>query len=356
MTEFWIQTPLAPAQDISAQAARIEADGWDGVMVFDSQSLIGDPYVTLALAASSTRRLGLGIGVTNPVTRHAAVTAGAIASIQAASGGRATLGIGRGNSSLAFLGAAPATLRDFEDYVWLLRAYLSGGSAPVEALLARRDGLRPLDPHSLGQAVQESRLQWLDPAVTTAPVEVAATGPKTIAIGVRQGDRLSLSGGAAETRLAVVIASARTQSAAAGRVAPLPLTAYVSVASLPDRARARRLAAPDVAMHAHIAAMSRANLAGLSEDERRATERIAASYDLTRHGRHGAQTEAIDDAFIESQAIVGPSSECAERLRALAGLGLERLVLMMPSPRGGDARESYEIVVNEVLPALSHAN
>ncbi|MDB5447064.1 MAG: hypothetical protein JWQ97_2381, partial [Phenylobacterium sp.] len=94
--ELWVQTAVGPAGDVAAQAARLEADGWGGIMLFDSQSLIGDPYVALALAATSTERLGLGIGVTNPVTRHAAVAASAIASVQAASGGRAVLGIGRG--------------------------------------------------------------------------------------------------------------------------------------------------------------------------------------------------------------------------------------------------------------------
>ena len=80
-------------------------------MVFDSQSLLCDPYVALTAAASSTERLGLGIGVSNSITRHPAVTASAIASVQELSGGRAVLGLGRGNSSLAYLGAGPATLK-----------------------------------------------------------------------------------------------------------------------------------------------------------------------------------------------------------------------------------------------------
>lgn len=351
--ELWVQTAVGPAGDVAAQAARLEADGWGGIMLFDSQSLIGDPYVALALAATSTERLGLGIGVTNPVTRHAAVAASAIASVQAASGGRAVLGIGRGNSSLAFLGAAPASLAAFGDYVRLLQAYLGGGGVPVEELLARGDGLTSLDPTSLGRAPAESRLQWLDQATPKVPVEVAATGPKAIAMGVRLGDRLSFSVGAHEGRLAGAVATARSAAEAEGRTVPIRFTAYVSLATLPDLAKARRLAAPDVAMHAHIAAMSAANLAALSAEERRVTEQIAQAYDMTRHARHGAQTEAMDEAFIDAHAIVGTPTACVERLRRLAGLGLDRLVLMLPPPLKGDARQSYEIVVGEVLPAFA---
>ena len=77
-------------------AAKAEQAGWDGLLVVDSQNLSGDPYVALAMAATSTSSLGLGTGVTNNATRHPAVTASAIASVQKISGGRAALGIGRG--------------------------------------------------------------------------------------------------------------------------------------------------------------------------------------------------------------------------------------------------------------------
>jgi len=59
------------------------------MLVVDSQNLSGDPYVALALAATSTTKLGLGTGVTNSVTRHAAATATAITSVNRVSNGRA---------------------------------------------------------------------------------------------------------------------------------------------------------------------------------------------------------------------------------------------------------------------------
>src|SRR5260370_1314985 len=98
--EFWRVGQTTP-RAIKDDARRLEQSGWDGMVVADSQCVIGDSYVALAIAAQATSRIKIGVGVTNPVTRHPAVTAAAIAGIQELSGGRAVLGIGRGDSSLA---------------------------------------------------------------------------------------------------------------------------------------------------------------------------------------------------------------------------------------------------------------
>jgi alkanesulfonate monooxygenase SsuD/methylene tetrahydromethanopterin reductase-like flavin-dependent oxidoreductase (luciferase family) len=75
--EFWCQPNGFPGTTAPA-AERAEADGWDGLSVPDSQNLTGDPYVALALAASVTSNLLLRPRVTNPFTRHPAVTAASI--------------------------------------------------------------------------------------------------------------------------------------------------------------------------------------------------------------------------------------------------------------------------------------
>ena len=59
----------------------------------------------------------LGTGVTNPITRHAAVTAASIMSVQAESDGRAILGIGRGDSAVLHIGRKPAPLKEYGAYV-----------------------------------------------------------------------------------------------------------------------------------------------------------------------------------------------------------------------------------------------
>ena len=64
-----------------AMAQMFEAAGWDGVYFADTQNLAGDVFVSLGLAAAATEKMTLATGVTNPVTRHPAVTASAIATV-----------------------------------------------------------------------------------------------------------------------------------------------------------------------------------------------------------------------------------------------------------------------------------
>src|ERR1700750_1656295 len=92
---------FAFAGKTAALARQVEAWGYDGLLVADSQNLNADVWVEVALAAAATERIHVGPGVTNPVTRHPAVTASAAATLQVASAGRAVLGLGRGDSALS---------------------------------------------------------------------------------------------------------------------------------------------------------------------------------------------------------------------------------------------------------------
>lgn len=114
--EIWTNCMPAP-RGIVHEARALEESGWDGINVVDSQNLAADSFVALAVAATSTERLKLGTGVSNPVTRTAAVLASATATVHSVSRGRMTLGIGRGDSALAHLGRAPARLKQFERYL-----------------------------------------------------------------------------------------------------------------------------------------------------------------------------------------------------------------------------------------------
>ena len=164
---------IAHAALAARQAERAEADGWDGWYCVDSQCLSGDAYVALTLAAAATEHIGLGTGVTNPLTRHPSVAAAAIASVQVASGGRAVLGIGRGDSALAHIGRSPATVRVLEAHLKALQAYLAGGEVRFDDLPG---GSATCRRARSGRWPPTSKLHWVtEPKV---PVEVAATGPR----------------------------------------------------------------------------------------------------------------------------------------------------------------------------------
>ncbi len=103
----------------------------------DSQNLSMDVFGSLYLAASATSRLELGTAVTNLVTRHPAVTASSFATLHHVSGGRAHIGVGRGDTALELVGIKPPPTGRFEVLLGELQAYLRGDSVDVDGFQSR---------------------------------------------------------------------------------------------------------------------------------------------------------------------------------------------------------------------------
>jgi 5,10-methylenetetrahydromethanopterin reductase len=343
--------------EIGDQARRAEADGWDGLKVFDTQCLFGDPFVMATAAALSTEHLRLSLSTSNPATRHPAVAASAIASLAAIAGPRVYYGIGRGDSALAYVGGAPASVPMFERYITAVRQYLHGEPVSFESIREWRltDDVATL---RLSHSPDVSTLRWLDPSAPPVPIEVYATGPRVLAVAGRRGDRVALGLGADVDRLRWAIEVARAARAEAGLdPATLSFSAIVSVGVGGDLDRARRSVANSVATMARFAVINGPVAGPVTESQRKVYEAIGATYDMNRHGGHGVQVSALTDEFIDSHAIVGSSSRCVERVLELIGLGIDAVMLASPlgdSPED-DIREGYRHLVEEVLPGIRAA-
>ena len=200
--EFWTGSHGVPGY-AARRATALESEGWSGMGIVDSQCLSGDPYVAAALAGAATSQLRLATGVTNTVTRHPAVTAAAAASVQAETGGRFVLGLGRGDSALAHIGLAPAPLPQFERHLERLQVYLRREEVPFDLETDAVNGLRSVDALEMDSAPSTSQLHWLSDASTKVPVDVAASGPKVIEIAARHADAVTFALGVDTSRLGV---------------------------------------------------------------------------------------------------------------------------------------------------------
>jgi 5,10-methylenetetrahydromethanopterin reductase len=87
--------PDAPSATIVDTIVAAEAAGLDELWLGD-EGPGRDPFALLAAGAARTRRIRLGVGVTNPYLRHPATIAAAALTIHELSGGRMILGIGPG--------------------------------------------------------------------------------------------------------------------------------------------------------------------------------------------------------------------------------------------------------------------
>ena len=87
-----------------------EASGFNAVGIGDSQSLYRETFLASALALQNTTDVQVGPRVINPVTRHPAVSASGILTLDEIARGRVLLGIGTGDSSVHNAGVKPANM------------------------------------------------------------------------------------------------------------------------------------------------------------------------------------------------------------------------------------------------------
>ncbi len=366
--ELWKHAFPTPLQ-IRDVAAEAEAAGWHGLAVVDSQNLTGDAYVALALAATVTERIELGIAVGNSVTRVAAVNACAVLSVDQASGGRMVFGIGRGDSCLVHLGRAPGRLKHFERHLKQLQAYLSGGEVPFDEIDIPLEVAPPADALELAEGPGTSRIAWGtlssdDAAIgpRKVPVEVAATGPRVIGISAVHADRVMFAVGADPERLAWGIEVAKAARRDAGLDPDgVKFGAYVNMGCARDLDAARDLIRGPMSVFARFQLMQGGTPIGPTSDETAETLRkLHEAYDMGTHSRNQSpQAATLTDKFMDRFGVVGTPDRCIEKLEELRSLGIDKVLLAAQfnentydTPEGVAARQ---LVESEVLPVVQAA-
>lgn len=332
-----IALPLeAPLGDLVATAREAEELGCSFVWVNDDR-LQKDPFTVLAAIALATERVQLGPGVTNPYSRHPALLATAIATLDELSGGRAVLGLGAGGTNHRALGverrSPVATMRDA---ISVVRRLLRGEVVTVEGrTFASREAVLDFEP--------------LRPEV---PIYVGARGPRM----------LELAGELADAAIVGNVASPAGWRYARGRVvegaararrepseAPLVAWLYCSIAD--DGAAARDAVRPMVATSLVTSRPILAEL-GLSYPPRFAEimERLEWRVSSAAVREAGAVLSAEE---LSSFSLAGTPAECRGRLARLLEEfpDIAQVAIVPAPPRGGAAVEVVRRFLSEVAPA-----
>ena len=170
------QTPGVSIQatiELCQEAERLGyARCWAGDQGLDTP----DVFVTLAAIAQKTDKISLGTGITHPYTRHPAVTASAIASVDQLSGGRAFLGISAGGADTML----PMCLERTKPL-----------TAVREMLLTTRALLNGEVVHYQGQVVkmEGAHIDFGRPGI---PIWLAGRGSKMVTLGGELADGVLL--------------------------------------------------------------------------------------------------------------------------------------------------------------------
>ena len=331
MTEFGIVMEASPGYT-APLAQEIEAMGFDYLLCPDTQNLSPDPYGQLTLAAAATKSVHLGTGVTNPITREAAVTATAVASLQQESGNRAICAIGRGDSAMRVIGHKPCNLATLEESMGVIKGLAEGDvveyNGTTQTLPWRHDG--------------------------SLPVWMAAYGPKALDLCGRKADGFVLQ--LADPQIAEwTIAAVKRAAADAGRD-PESLTitvvapAYVGDDLAHQRDQVRWFGGM---VGNHVADLVGRYGADGSAVPQALTEYIEGrkGYDYTEHGRAGNEhTDFVPDEVIDRFCILGEEDAHIARLRELESLGVDQFAIYLMHDQKDETLDAYG---RKIIPALA---
>lgn len=307
----------APIADLMKLVQSIEAAGFDGAGILDSQMISRDTYVVLAQAATHTSRMALFPAVTNPLTRHASVLAGAIRSVEELAPGRTKFVIGTGYTSASTIGRRPATLAEMRACIQIVKRLLAGETVDFDGT--------------------PGRLAWAS-STTRIPVIMAASGPKAIELAGEIADGVlllvGLNRGIVDAALSHLERGARR---AGRRVEDLEVIWAARTGTAPTMDEARRLARP-VAVHWGVLRWGGYWLepAGITLPPLEIPEAVHRIYPDLSHARDWeaaiAATSFVPDdlvaRFCDALGLIGTPEYCADRIAELAKLGVRDLYLM----------------------------
>ena len=152
------------------------------------------------------------------------------------------------------------------------------------------------------------------------PVEVAASGPKVIAMSALHAERVMFTLGADVERLQWGIELARKTRRDAGLDPDaIAFGAYINMGCHSDVEKARGLVRGGLTTFARFSVMHGKANGPVSAKDRALLETLLTNYDMKQHTRADSrQAGTLTDDFVDRFAVVGPPDRCIERLKSLA--------------------------------------
>ena len=326
---FWPYTPELCQQ----LAQRADRYGYAMIGIADTPGNAMDPWVSAAIVALASRRARIALCVTNLLTRHPAVSAAAIASLDQVSNGRALLGIGAGHSGTRNVGLAKSNAKELGEGVTFIKTLLAG------------------QPATLGTAA--AHLPWVKRA---SPVFLAASHPRTLEAAGRTADGAFVNFGLSAENIQASQAHIRKGAADAGR-SPEDVEIW-QIAAL-DCSEEREVACGKVgAMLAFLAGY----VIGDKHLETRGVPAHLHAPLLELRRRYSTRPGATDirlvrelglfDYLSQRLSICGDPDDCLAQARAAKAAGVERLMLTVSL--ASDPVRTVDLFGEHVLPKLAN--
>ncbi|MCY3837135.1 MAG: LLM class flavin-dependent oxidoreductase [Gammaproteobacteria bacterium] len=336
---------------------RAEELGYSHAWLADSQMLWSDCYAALAVAATRTNRINLGTGVAITGTRPAPNNASGIATINALAPGRTFFGVGSGNTAMRVMGLPPQRIAEFDRYLETIGPLLRGDEAiyhhgrnalPIRHVMPN-DGFVNFDDR--------------------IPVYVSGFGPKSLGLAGKHGDGAVLALPANPAVMANIWRMIETGAEQAGR--EIDRNAYYTTAltTMVVLDPGEPVDSPRVMAECGAMAMAAVHFAydqfrnfgrrpsgyllGIWDDYRAMIESYPAERRHQRiHGGHNCwvlpeEAKFLTPEILRATAMIGERDALLERLSALAGAGLDQVMIL---PNFDTRFDVLERVAKDIIP------
>lgn len=296
-----------PLTRIGEIAAVVEDLGFSGLWIQDNPLTTKDPYMALTIAALKTKKIALGPGVSNPITRHPSVIVNSIFSLDQLSEGRAVLGLGNGGPALVrAFGQSPRRIVEFRQDLIEIRSLLRGEEVKVKG----GDGYR---------------ISGIERPI---PMYVAARGPRVLRLAGELADGVLIAGPAQPDVLQKKMQAVKDGAVDTGRdpsEVRVNLLTNMAVDTDPEKAI-------DTVRPFAVGAMIEAAKPGdeIPPQYEHVFKQIHESHDPTKHLAAGsAGRDLIPDDLAKFVAIAGDENECRERLQSIIAIGPDEITLTL---------------------------
>lgn len=300
-----------------------EESGFKYVWVAD-ENFYRDVYVTLTSIAISTSKIFLGPGCTNPYTRHPAITALTMATLNELSNGRAVFAIGIGGlnilNPLKLIPKKP--LKTIEDFIKVFRKITNGEEVTYE---------------SNSFSIEKVKLSF-DP-LGKIPVYIACRGPKMLKLAGKIADGVLLGSVPLEYIKVAKEYIEEGKSISGKNFEKFEIANSIIFSVSKDREKAFELAKPYLVYSLAVTPEYILNVAGFSKKD---IEPIIKALPNEKEA-----SKEVTKEMIEKFAIAGTIDECINKIKAYANEGVTQLICS--SPIGEDEKQIIKLLKKKLL-------
>jgi len=287
---------------------------------------VNSVYMELTLLAKRTNRIKLGIGCTNPYTRHPFVTASAVSRVNQFAKGRMCLAFGAGTlevlESINMGWVEP--VKRIKEAIEIIRGLLRGETLTYDGEIFKLKNVKLFDVE----------LNW------PVPIYVACRGPTMLKMAGANADGVLMDDVPVEY-VGYAINRIKKGCKEAGRsLKDFRFSNLVPFSVSKDRDEARELVKRFIAINLFTVPKQVLDLAKVSSEGIERIKELWPDYEQCK--------KYITEDIIDKFSISGTLDECLEHIDAFIKAGINEVSLALP--RSVNLRETIEVINKEIIP------